>query len=329
MKMRLTDTEMEEIIYERDLPVNFKSGSGIEERQFQLDYRFGKGSFKEQWFEGIHLSEGQIRLTDSVCVKMENQIPVVEMHFSLSGDSEVGLKGQRKKFAFGSKSHNVFYMPHFEGFLESGKQKESNHVFEVHLSEEYFKKMASSEFSSLSRFAEQVSKQEMAMMSQHNLGITTQMDTIIRDVLQCQRKGTLKRLFIESKVLELLILQVEQFETTRSKNNSSGVKEYDLNKIHHARYLVEKNISQPLSLLELAHQAGLNEFKLKKGFKEVFGNTVFGYLHNLRMEEAKRLLLDHKLPVRAIADHCGYEHVQHFSTAFKKRFGFTPLKYRA
>lgn len=328
MRVRLTDTDLKEIIYEHNLPQNFKNGNGIEERSVTLNHRLGNASFHEQWFEGIHINDGKIALNDDIRMKMESSDPIIEMHFSLSGTSHVSMQGIRDKIVFNAHRHNIFYMPSFEGYLESGRQHEINHTFEIHLTEDYFKKLINQECSVLSRFAENIEKKTLSPLSRHNMHITAQMDTVLRDIMSCRKTGIMKRLYIESKVLELLLLQVEQFEASTQKKDCSCLKDYDIEKIHFAKFLVEQNISNPLSLIELSRKAGVNDFKLKKGFKELFGNTVFGYLYELRMKEAKRLLLDHNMSLAEVSEYCGYDHVQHFSRAFKKKHGITPGQFR-
>lgn len=328
MRVRLTDRDLQEIIYERNLPVNFKDEDGFGERHFSLDHRYGKATFTEQWFDGIHINDGKLTMNENIRIRMESFDPIIEMHFSLSGTSNVSFADTKQQMTFDARRHNIFYMPHFDGFLETGKQKDPNHAFEIHLTEDYFKKILNTECSVLNSFAEKTEKQEMIMLSRHHLYITAQMDAVVKEIIHCKKKGAIRRLFIESKVLELLALQIEQYESTYLKKACTCLKEYDLNKIHHARFLVEKHISNPYSLGELSKLTGLNEFKLKSGFKELFGNTVFGYLHELRMEEAKRLLLDARMPIAEVAEYCGYEYVQHFTTAFKKKHGITPGKYR-
>ena len=82
----------------------------------------------------------------------------------------------------------------------------------------------------------------------------------------------------------------------------------------------------PPSLSELARIIGINEYKLKRGFKEIFGNTVFGYLSDARLEIAKMDLLENKKTVSEIALELGYSSLPHFSNAFKNKFGVSPAK---
>ncbi|NJK61978.1 MAG: helix-turn-helix transcriptional regulator [Synechococcaceae cyanobacterium SM2_3_1] len=78
------------------------------------------------------------------------------------------------------------------------------------------------------------------------------------------------------------------------------------------------------SLLDLARQVGLNDFKLKRGFRAMLGTTVFGYLQTYRMEQVQYLLLDRRLSVAAIAQRVGYVNPSAFWAAFRRHFGTTP-----
>jgi len=83
-------------------------------------------------------------------------------------------------------------------------------------------------------------------------------------------------------------------------------------------------LSAPPSLSELSKLCGLNEFKLKKYFKQVFKTSVFGFVNDEKLEEAKRLIYQGEKNISAVAYELGYAHTQHFQRAFKKRFGITP-----
>ncbi|MDR3251414.1 MAG: AraC family transcriptional regulator, partial [Tannerella sp.] len=96
----------------------------------------------------------------------------------------------------------------------------------------------------------------------------------------------------------------------------------------HAKEIIEQEYRHPPSLRNLALMAGTNECKLKNGFKELFGVTVFGHLFNYRMNLATRYLLDTEKTIQDIAELVGYEHQSHFSTAFKRKFAVSPQEYR-
>ena len=87
-------------------------------------------------------------------------------------------------------------------------------------------------------------------------------------------------------------------------------------------------LQHDLSLCLLCRKFGLNEFKLKKGFKQLFGFTVFGYVHALKMKTARQLLVAGEMNVNEIADHLGYSSPNHFSAAFRKVYGYPPTRLR-
>jgi len=99
----------------------------------------------------------------------------------------------------------------------------------------------------------------------------------------------------------------------------------DLSKLHAARDIITENIQHPPSLMELARMVGINDFKLKAGFKIEFSNTVFGYLNDLRLDMAKKDLLQKNKSITEIAYDTGYSSLSHFSNAFKKRYGVSPI----
>ncbi|MEH1837056.1 MAG: helix-turn-helix transcriptional regulator [Nostoc sp.] len=77
-------------------------------------------------------------------------------------------------------------------------------------------------------------------------------------------------------------------------------------------------------MLDLAEMVHLGERKLQQGFKEIFGTTVFGYLHDYRMEQAKIMLSGTKMQVAEVSNAVGYAHLGYFAQAFKKKFGIMP-----
>jgi AraC-like DNA-binding protein len=147
---------------------------------------------------------------------------------------------------------------------------------------------------------------------------------ILNSLIDCRYTNTMKRIFMETQVLHLLLLQLERQKPVIIHGLEPFLREYDIRKIVEARSLIEENLKTPCSLIELAHKVGLNDFKLKKGFKEIFGTTVFGLLYELRMREAKRLLTEEKRLVSYVSSEVGYKNSHHFSAAFKKRYGILP-----
>lgn len=160
--------------------------------------------------------------------------------------------------------------------------------------------------------------------------ITTAMRFTLQQLLNCPYQGTIQRIYLESKVLELLALQVHQWtEQSRDFHPAIGcLQPSDIERLHHAKEILLQNSVTPPSLLELARQVGLNDYKLKQGFRQIFGTTVFGYLQIHRMKQAQQLLAESEFSVACVAQTIGYASQSRFCDAFKRQFGLSPRAYR-
>jgi AraC-like DNA-binding protein len=104
--------------------------------------------------------------------------------------------------------------------------------------------------------------------------------------------------------------------------------DYDIVCLDTAKNLIEKNLHFHYTIQELAKEIGMNEWKLKKGFKQVFGMGPFEYLVNARMEKAKSLLSETKKSLKQIARSLGYKYPNNFITAFEKKFEQSPANFK-
>jgi AraC family transcriptional activator of pyochelin receptor len=102
----------------------------------------------------------------------------------------------------------------------------------------------------------------------------------------------------------------------------------DLEKLALVRETILKNIRYHHTIPYLAHAAGLNEFKLKTGFKSVYGQPLFDFLTDQRMKLAIQLLESGNYTVSEIAYRCGYNHPTNFCAAFRRRFHVKPTEYK-
>ncbi|UFP94771.1 helix-turn-helix transcriptional regulator [Gloeobacter morelensis] len=155
--------------------------------------------------------------------------------------------------------------------------------------------------------------------------ITSAMATALDQILHCPFAGVTRQLFLEGKALELVALQLEQTLTDGpSPAAHRRLHSDDIDRIHQARDILIANLEHPPTLLALARQVGLNDYKLKLGFQQVFGTTAFGYLHAHRLEQARRMLAARQINVSTAARAVGYTNLSAFSLAFKRRFGVLP-----
>lgn len=167
--------------------------------------------------------------------------------------------------------------------------------------------------------------------------ITTAIQSVLQQILHCPYYGITKRMYLESKTLELLALSVQQELVIQTDDGRAGgrcdrgedrlvllLKPDDIDRVHYARELLQQRLDNPPSLIELARSVGLNDCTLKRGFRQIFGTTVFGYLYDRRMEQARQLLQEQRLNVAEVAQIVGYANRRSFAVAFRKKFGVSP-----
>lgn len=155
--------------------------------------------------------------------------------------------------------------------------------------------------------------------------ITPQMLALLQQIWIAPFQSPMQRMFLECCVLQLLVLQLNQW--MRIEQSVHWVKQLtptEIDRIYQARDLLIQQQNEPPSPMDLAQQVDLSDRKLQKGFRELFGTTVFGYLHDYRMEQAKLLLCDRATSIAAVANTVGYAHLGYFAAAFKKKFGMSP-----
>lgn len=325
MTLRLYDGNIGNILMERNYsgPYFFNDGD-LQECITQLYPPYGNGFYHEISFANVHISFGNISLSNRLELYLESDFDSVEMHFTLKGKSKTISGNFQKTVEFDSYQHNIIYAHHMEGRMEF--EGPEMYLFEINLAPEFFKKFLPEHSGLFELFRNSIERQNSALIQTEHNRITQEMYHILNDIIHCNRKGTFKRIYLEAKVSELLLLQLEQFFDNGIL--PSSLQKKDIEKMYAVRDYIMNNLAIDNSLNDLAHLVGTNEFTLKKGFKELFGTTVFGFWNDLKMEQAKRMLLDSDLNISEISDSIGYKNPRHFSSAFKRKFNILPSKIR-
>ncbi|MEM8887334.1 MAG: AraC family transcriptional regulator [Bacteroidota bacterium] len=330
MKVRLSHKDIDELILERYYPDLFASEdeTGLSERYYPGHILGARGGYKEIYMENILIGYGNLQLDRGMEIFFETEMETVEMHFALSGDIITRELNTNMEVDFGKNQHNILYASNFRGRSQF-PAKQNLIAFEVNLLPGYFKHFLPKQESFIHQFLRSLDRKESSILSPYNYPITPEMHHLILEIIHCNRKGIFKRIFLEAKVTELLLLQLEQMmEMGMGKPKISSLKNQEVERMHAVKNYLLQHLAHPCTLLELAQKFGTNEYALKVGFKEVFGSTVFNFWNAAKMNQAKKMLIEGGFTVGEVADQVGYKNPQHFSTAFKKRFGYSPSKLR-
>ena len=151
---------------------------------------------------------------------------------------------------------------------------------------------------------------------------------VLEALLNHSYSDSLENIFINAQTQMLLLYSMECMagENEESFTCKFLANDADREKIALAREILLEHISEPLTIKELSRKSAINECYLKKGFKEMYGTTIFDFFQSQRMEHAKYLLYEKGLSVTDVSALLGYSSISHFSTAFKKHTGLKPCE---
>lgn len=127
------------------------------------------------------------------------------------------------------------------------------------------------------------------------------------------------QLLIHSAALDYLYWHLNAF---KGEANTEPVAQFERRRLMQARDFLLQDLAAPPTIAEIALKVGLNQFKLKQGFKKLFNNSIYAYFQGERMKKAQSLLQHHNVTQTAMI--VGYSNVSHFSSAFRKEFGVLP-----
>ncbi|MHA7942549.1 helix-turn-helix transcriptional regulator [Formosa sp. 3Alg 14/1] len=157
--------------------------------------------------------------------------------------------------------------------------------------------------------------------------ISPSMAIVLTQMMHYNLNESIKNLYFKGKAYELLSLYFNRSEDTNVEQCPFLVDETNVIKIRKAKDIIVSRMAEPPSLQELADEIGLTLKKLKEGFKQIYGDSVFSFLFDYKMEEARKLLETGGLNVNEVGLKVGYSTSSHFIAAFKKKYGTTPKKY--
>ncbi|MDX1364835.1 MAG: AraC family transcriptional regulator [Arenibacter latericius] len=150
---------------------------------------------------------------------------------------------------------------------------------------------------------------------------------VLSQVMNYNLHRSIKELYIKGKVYELISLYFNKTGDTDMEQCPFLVDEDNVRRIRKAKEIIISRMAEPPTLVELSEEIGLSLKRLKDGFKQIYGDTVFSFLFDYKMEYARKMLETGKYNVNEVGLKVGYSTASHFISAFKKKYGTTPKKY--
>ena len=271
-------------------------------------------------FDRIGLKWGSYNCLEETTLSFHPDTTSVISHFQLSDPSKKERLKERQ-FAVHWETAGSYDL------TVAPTENKTRKFFELCMADHFFQDLVTED----SEFLMQFHDRRMVNIpdSAYTASMVPAMYDIIRDMQKTPYKGRLKEIYLEAKAIELFLMQVGQLDRQDGHlGRPSGLQPGDIDRLQEIKEYITLNYHRSFTIIGLARQAGINQTKLKAGFKELFNTTLFGCLHDIRMKEAKRLLLDERLSVGEVADRIGYQHAHHFTAAFKRKFGVLPRDLR-
>jgi AraC-like DNA-binding protein len=288
-----------------------------------MSKNIAEGSFKETNLEnGFHILHFQNN--DDVNVNFERNVEssFIQLHFCLKGNSNFKFNDDNYVLNILDKHCVLLYNPQQNLPIRLEMPPQGN-LISILVSIKKLHSLFSKEANYIPFLSEENSNKKFyddSIMKPSVLNVLQQMVNLRLD-------SRIRDLYMKGKIYELLSLHFQKDEISDGEYCPFLVDEGEILKIRKAKNIITSRISDPPSLNELSNEIGLSLKKLKEGFKQIYGDTVYSFLFDYKMEQARIMLESNQFNVNEVGSKIGYSMASHFIAAFKKKFGTTPKQY--
>ena len=262
---------------------------------------------------GIFIIQAEMFFSEAASIQAEIDSEAIVSQFIIS-------MNQHNKPTF--SKHNIRYLPTLNEEHNVPEKQKCLYILLV-MTPSFYHNLVTIYNPLHEQFKQRMGQRHAVSIFDQDLPATMEMLHTIEELAKTKEKNELKQIFTNAKVLELIMYQFEQFGLAAAKDTEE-IRTEDILKLEEAKRILTQQFVDPPTHRQLSKIVLLNEFKLRNGFKRYFGTTIYNFITRLRMEEAKRLILDEEKNMYEIATLVGLKHQASFTHAFKKYYGILP-----
>ncbi|MCO5248891.1 MAG: AraC family transcriptional regulator [Chitinophagales bacterium] len=290
------------------------------EKEFKINEKTVRGSVCEKCCCLFKIRKWKLNFTESTSLRVNCNKEFVNMVFIKQGMIDISNL-INKECILSSNQHNLIYGNQPRCIINC---KEGEFLlYEISLDTNFIEKFLMGRNAVIDTFVYHIKNKKSALIKDRHGRITLNMSEIIEQMNTCTCSVELKRLFLEAKISELLLIQLDYFKQPDILDN---IKATEIDKIYKVKDFIIQNYEKNYTLYELAQIVGTNDFTLKKYFKKLFGTTVFEFWREHRLKIAHGLIMKGEMSIKEISYNVGYQNPQHFTAAFKKQYNILPNK---
>lgn len=289
----------------------------------KIEKSIAKGFFIEtRADDGVFILTHQNDTQEVKLIEREIDSSFIQFHFCLKGESLFLFNNGNYKLNVASETSLLLYNPQRDLPLHLEVQP-NTWLVSVLISIKKFHGLFSQEADYITFLSED--NKDKKYYKDGN--ISPSMAIALNQLVNYNLNASIKNIYFKAKAYEVLSLYFNRSEDADIEQCPFLVDETNVLKIRKAKDIVISRMAEPPSLQELADEIGLTLKKLKEGFKQIYGDSVFSFLLDYKLEVARKLLESGEHNVNEVGLKVGYSTSSHFIAAFKKKYGTTPKKY--
>ncbi len=282
-----------------------------------------KSTFKEIEIDnGFIVLKLQNETNENQCAIRKIDSSFIQFHFCIKGAAKFNFNNGRYGFDISNEQSLLLYNPQQDLPINLELQPNSS-MLSVLISIKKFHSL----FSQEANFIHFISDDNKSKKYYDNKPISPTKIVVLNQMMSYNIHSSIENLYLKAKAYELLSLYFNRTENADIEQCPFLVDEENVLKIKEAKDIIIARMTEPPSLQELANEIGLTLKKLKDGFKQIYGDSVYSFLFDYKMEVARKLLESKQYNVNEVGLRIGYSTASHFIAAFKKKYGTTPRKY--
>ncbi|SFR35672.1 AraC-type DNA-binding protein [Robiginitalea myxolifaciens] len=270
----------------------------------------------------VYLLRGENEQQQPALLQREIETGYLQFHFGLKGRARLFYNNDSYILDLPEEQSLILYNPQHNLPLKM-ELSPGARVFSLVMSIRRFHSLFTNEADSIPFLKEEY--KEKRYYQQHPIGAA--LSVVLSQLWNEHMHPSVRELYIRAKTYELLSLYFNRNADAQAEQCPFLVDEENLGKIRRAKEIIIQRMAEPPTLAELSQEIGLPLKKLKEGFRQIYGDSVYSYLFDYKMESARKMLESGKFNVNEVGLKIGYSTASHFISAFKKKYHTTPKKY--